>query len=313
MFIQVTTGLLISCIQRRLPIPEHIIELRTEVAKYINTDEQGWFVQESMIAFANLRSKTRSGEITDPKVILSKALEIDGTLLELFANIPPGWEYDTIYTEADADVVFNRIYHVYYDYWIAQLWNAMRAVRILLNEQIREVLLEGLSSKPPVCLGPEYTAQLQISTDVLIELQADILASVPQHLGYVSRRTSPCRTSNGQGPASSDQTTSRFLWTDAEDSPALLGKMRHELPKPPMLRASGGYFLLWPLYLAGCMDITTEPARRWVIQNLQFIGRSMGIQQALVVANFVENQEEIKVWREKQGGMSPMDLSLDAD
>lgn len=313
MFIQVTSGILISCIQRSLPIPEHIIEFRAEISNY-NISEPGWYVQENMIAFANFRSKTRSREITNPHIILSKALEIDGKFMELFSDIPLDWEYETIFTDADPDVVFNGFYHVYYDYWIAQLWNAMRSCRILLNEQIRGILLQGLSSKPPLFLDPEYTAQLQISTDVLIQLQAGILASVPQHLGYVSRRNSPSSVSNTNVPEKAGQTAFKSPWDGFKNSPFLVSDNKlYDSPKTPIIRSSGGYFLLWPLYLAGCMDITTEQTRRWVVRTLQYIGRSMGIQHAIVAAKFVEKQEEIKVWREKQVGISPMDLSSDPD
>jgi hypothetical protein len=319
MFIQVTSSLLISCIQRRLALPAHIIELRAEAAKYINTAEVAWRVLDSLAAFADFRSKTRAGEITDPQVILSKALEIDGTLLELFSDVPLDWEYETVYTDADPDVVFNKSYHVYYDYWVAQLWNAMRTIRILLNEQIRGILLQGFSSKPPLFLGPEYTAQLQISTDVLYELAADILASVPQHLGYVSKRTPQASTSTSTSnsatpasatPASSDQTNPRFLWTAFAESSHTLPWHRHDATPNPIIRASGGYFLLWPLCLVGYMDITTDPIRRWVIKNLEYVAQYMGIRQALVLATVVERHEDIKVWDEEQRHMSATDVSV---
>jgi hypothetical protein len=312
MFIQVTSSLLISCIQRQLALPMHIIELRAEVAEYINATEPAWRVQEILIAFADFRSKTRTGVISDPQAILSKALEIDGALLELFSDVPLDWEYMTMYTDADPDIVFNKRYHVYYDYWIAQLWNAMRTIRILLNEQIREVLLQGFSSKPPLFLGPEYTAQFQISTDVLYELAADILASVPQHLGYVSKCNAQICTSNSATPANSDQKKSRFLWTDFEDLSPALPWHRDSPTDKLMIRASGGYFLLWPLFLVGSMDITTDPIRRWVIKNLEYVGRSMGIQQALVLVNVVERHEDVKVWREQQRRMSAIDMSVNA-
>ncbi len=312
MFIQVTSSLLISCIQRRLALPAHIIELRAEAAKYIDATEPAWRVQESMIAFADFRSKTRAGVITGLQSILSKALEIDGTLLEIFSDVPAGWEYETVFTNANPDVVFDGRYHVYYDYWVAQLWNAMRTIRILLNEQIREVLLQGFSSKPPLFLGPEYTAQLQISTDILYELASDILASVPQHLGLVSKPPQQSSASGSATPARSDQTSSRFLWTDFDESSAAIPWMRRDSTAKPMIRASGGYFLLWPLFLVGCMDTTTDPVRLWVIKNLESVGRSMGIQQALVLATVVERQEEVKVWRERERRISATDMSASA-
>jgi len=65
----------------------------------------------------------------------------------------------------------------------------MGVLRILLNVRIRDALLKGFSSKPPVFNQSEHAAQFQISTDLLYKLQADILASIPQHLGVVSRST----------------------------------------------------------------------------------------------------------------------------
>jgi len=319
MFVQVTSSLLISCIQRQLALPAHIIELRAEVAKYINPTEPAWYIQDSMIEFADFRSKIRARVITDPKTILSKALELDGIFLELFSNVPPGWRYETVYTDADPDIVFNKRYHVYHDYWMAQLWNAMRSIRILLNEEIRDILLVGFSSKPPLFLGPEYTAQFQISTDVLYELAADILATVPQHLGYVSKYNGQTSTSNSAAPANSDQTNSRFFWTDFEDSSPPLSKSshplfwhRHDSTAHLMIRASGGCFLLWPLFLVGVMGITTDPIRRWVIKNLECIGHSMGIRHALVLANVVGKHEDLMVWQEQQKDMSARDMSVDA-
>jgi len=313
MFIQVTTSLLISCIQRRLALPAHIIELRAEAAKYFDNPGPAWRVQDSMIAFADFRFKIRVGLITDPEAILSKALEIDGTLMEIFSDIPPGWEYETVFTDADPDVVFNGRYHIYYDHWVAQLWNAMRTIRILLNEQIREILLQGLSFKPPLFIGPEYTAQLQISTDIQYELAADILSSVPQHLGYVSKRTPKNPMADFAAYANSEHSRSRFLWTDFDNSLPAPPWMRGD-PKAttPMVRASGGYFLLWPLFLVGSIDITTDTVRQWVSKNLEFVGRSMGIQQALVLAAVVERHEDIKVWRERQRSISAIDLSVNA-
>jgi hypothetical protein len=270
MFIQATSNILTSCIQRQLPVPTHILELRAEAAKYIfelgpeaakhfQTVQLGWFVHENMIALANFCSQTRSGAVSDPQVILSRALEIDGALLGVFSDIPPCWEYEIMFTDTNNDIVYNGCYHVYYDYGVAQLWNAMRTIRILLNEQIRKAILAGLGSKPPRFLGPEYTAQLQISTDIILQMQADILASVPQHLGYVS-------------------------------SPSEV------LSEPPLIRSVSGFFLMWPLFLCGVIDMASKPIQRWVIQTLQYIGRTMGIQQAFVVAEVVERQEEIKAW-----------------
>lgn len=296
MFIQVTTSLLINCIQRCVPVPTHIMELRAEASKYSTVVESAWFVQDAMVAYANFRASVRNGTLADPRVILRQALELEAFWLSIFADIPPGWKYETVYTDDDPDIVFNGRYHVYYDFWIAQLWNAMRTVRILINEKIQNTLLDGFSSKPPLFVGPEYVIQLQLSTDLLYQLQTDIFASVPQHIGYVSkRRSSSPSASTSTMSASSNQSDTKSRCSDFRDFPF------DEKPnKVPSVRSSGGYFLLWPLFVAGSMDITTDSMRLWVVQNLRSVGHSMGIQQALVLAEVLQMKEEIKVWHEKQ-------------
>lgn len=300
MFIQVCTNLLICCIQRRLPVPAHIIEMRAEAAKLIQIFELGWLLQENMIAFANFRSDVRIGAISDPQEIISKALEIDGTLLELFSVVPPGWEYETIFTDAaDPDLVYNGCYHVYYDHWVAQLWNGVRVVRMLLNEQVRGLILAGLAAKPPRFLGPEYTAQVQISTDAILQMQADVLASVPQHLGFAGIQRAPSYTSpslSSKPSSEIDQRNSKFLWKDFINSTHSVGSPDQFQSETPMIRAAGGYFLMWPLFTCGVIDLATRSTQRWVAGLLRYIGEKMGIQQALVIAKVVEMQEEIKVW-----------------
>jgi hypothetical protein len=55
----------------------------------------------------------------------------------------------------------------------------------------------------------------------------------------------------------------------------------------------GGYFLLWPLWFAGIIDIADEPVWQFVIKNLKSIGLNMGIQQALILAATIESRTEI--------------------
>jgi hypothetical protein len=302
MFIQVTTSLLISCIQRWLPLPSYIIQMREDIKKFqtVYIYEPAWLSHEAMIKFVNFRASVWDGSLSDDEVILEKALEIDRFIVSSFANLPQGWEYQTIYTDADAEHVFNGCYHVYFDPWVAQVWNGMRSIRILLNETIRNILLKDFLSMPPRFVDPKYTIQFQLSTDIMYQLQAEILASVPQHIGYVmkfhpsSHRRSPL--ANADPVLYNDPSISSTFWSPCLDSPSL--RPKGESQQRPILRASGGYFLLWPLFVAGSMDLFTEETRHWAIKALEFVGRSMGIQNAFVLANAMRTKESIEVWRE---------------
>jgi Fungal specific transcription factor domain len=304
MFVQVTSSILISCIQRWLPLPSYIVEMR-EVMKRsetINTHEPAWLLHEAMIEFVNFRASLWDESLSDDEVILKKALEMDQHFISIFADAPPGWEYKTIYTDADPEHLFNGCYHIYFDSWVAQIWNGMRSIRILLNDTIRNILLKGFSSKPPRFVSPEYTLQFQLSTDTMYQLQAGILASVPQHIGYVRKSHPSSRPRSSSANAVLDlhnsPPISDALWSPCLDAPSICPE--NEPPQLPVLRASAGYFLLWPLFLAGSMGFSTEETQRWVIKALESVGRLMGIQHALVLANVLRTNCKIGIWREER-------------
>jgi hypothetical protein len=282
LFKQVAASLLMSCVHRELAIPADILELRTAASSYIDTSEPAWRLQGIIIAFASFRASLKDGSFSDLESILAAAIEIDGAFLSLFSSTPAAWKYEVAFTDSNPNLVLDGCYHVYQDYGVAQIWNSMRACRILVNRAIRDVLLKGFSARPPVFVASEYTAQFQISTDVLFQLCADILASVPQYIGYSSKPpwlSAPFDTS----PLASFGASSKHPHLQAYDQ--IAGD-----------RASGGYFLLWPLYLVGSMDISTEPIRLWVINLLQFIGRSEGIQLAIALAGLLEERGKIQAW-----------------
>lgn len=377
MFIQVTNSLLISCIQRELPLPHHIIELKNEAAKFVDPRDPAWRVQDMVIAFVDFRARLKDGSLRNPKVILQQALEIDGAFIDIFSKLPRAWGYQEIFTDKDPTMVWNGRYHIYGDYWVAQIWNAMRTCRILLNEVIREVFIRGFAARPPVFLDPVHLAQYQVSTDVLFTLREDILASVPQHLGYEPAKTPDQRAApsfarfkdsdtkaskiredeimtdadaatNGEKPS---RIPSAFTAFDMEDTsndniimdnhpsnrnrlteastPGSIGSSDGKTPQSeqtippspsassttsssakaplPMLRGSGGYFLLWPLYLVGAMDIATEDVRTWVCQCLRTIGGTMGIFQAIALAGFLERHEDVNAFMAAQNGRATTD------
>jgi hypothetical protein len=53
-----------------------------------------------------------------------------------------------------------------------------------------------------------------------------------------------------------------------------------------------GYFLLWPLYVVGIMEVTGEELRAWVVRRLEDLG-DMGVGQARVLAGYVKTRREV--------------------
>ena len=280
LFMQATVGLMVSCLQVGMALPEHILALNAEVAKHADLSDPAWRYYETMALLTNFRAHVRRGIISDPQAILAKALEIDKAALSICANAPSVYEYKTIYTNAEPIIIFAGCYHVYQDYTSAMVWNGMRTIRMMLQETIRDALLKLHSSRPLFSIDERYAVQYQASTITLYRLQSDIIASVPQHLGYAPTKSTPGGLSGHS-----------FPWTHFHSRKITsLHSSKSKPAGPPMIRAFGGYTLPWALYLAGTVDIATEPVQEWVIGTLQRIGRSMGIQQAIVLADTLKKE-----------------------
>lgn len=174
---------MIASLQDNRRLPAYIREYMDAAFVEVGTPEPAFVIQQCMMQYTDLNADIHNKVITDPEVIISKCLEIDGFLLAIVTNVPDGWEFKTVFTDVDSDFVYNGRYDVYYDYWIAQMWNALRTLRVMLNEHVRNTLLAGFSSKPPYFTEPQYTAQFQISTELLYQVQDDVLGTVVQHMG----------------------------------------------------------------------------------------------------------------------------------
>lgn len=228
-------------------------------------------VQDAMMKFASLRSDIFHKRQTNPVSILEQALELDRVLVDISSNPPPGWEYQTVFTDIPSDTVYNGRYHIYHDYSTANVWNMLRTVRIMLNMSILRAIHLGSSAALPLFTDAQHTAQLKISTDVVHNLSADILYSVPQRLDLFPRAASIKTT----------EATSMLTYVMEGTSP---------------VEGSGGSYLIWSLWFVGILDFSSEEVRGFVVRNLKSVALNLGIQQAAVLAKVVEEKIDIKEW-----------------
>ena len=280
LFSQATAGLMVSCMGIGMALPEHISALITQLAKHADVSDPTWLNYELMMLLTNLRAHVVSGVISDPQEILSRALELEQIALSVFANSPSIYEYETVYTDANPDIIFAGCYHVYQDYMAATVWNGIRTIRMMLQEMIRDAIEKLRSCTLSRSMDDQYTAQYHTSTRILYQLQSEIIASVPQHLGYVSKKSN-----------SSAAPSHNFLWSHFKYRASNPFHSFNKTPnESPMIRAMGGYPLPWAIYLVGAVDIATRPVQDWVIRILHEIGRSMGVQQAVALADRLEKE-----------------------
>lgn len=289
MLLQVTSNLLISCIQKAEPVPDHIAELiysaietirAKDLVNNIQSNESAFLVLDCMMRFAKLRSDVVHCREKDPLVIYAVCIELDA-ILENLANHPPDhWRIRTVFTDAESDFIYNGRYHINTDHIVSQSWNALRIIRFMLNEIIRDLLTPGTTPSVPVhtaLTGPVFNDQRLKSVSVMYAAQEEILYSVPQHTDAISE--------NSDGAARVNSPV-RTVWSDFRARP---------FEERPLAKISGALFLIWPLWFVGINDTASDEIRRFVVRNLRMVGDRMGIKQAYLLASAVESQIELSV------------------
>lgn len=289
MFLQISSHYLITCMQREVPLPEEIRWLRAEATKQLDglMPVSGLFT--ALDQFTAFRGKVKDGDLTDAEEILREGVRIDGLLAEVFTKAPREWTYETVYTNEDPEVIYNGRYDIYYDYWVAQVWNGVRACRLLLNERLRAKLLQGFASVPPLFVSEEYTALFQMTTRTILRMRDEILYTVPQHVGYVTRKPFT-RPSGTVSPVTAQDGSSS---TDSPSPPAAESSMQTSIFNwkrrgPPPVAASG-YFLMWPLFVSGLTRLSSQEMRNVTTDRLLYVAEVMGIHQAYALADYLDS------------------------
>ncbi len=254
-FQQLNSTILISCLHQAVPVPPDIVALRAYATNFFDSSALEWRLSNVMVRYIDFLVEVKDGSLFTPLSIISSALQLDRELESLSTNVPFGWQYEWMFTNADPELVYEGYYHVHNDRWTIQAWNIIRTLRILLNEAIRDQLLSADPHTRPLVTFPEHALQFQLSTEKVVRLSSEICASVPQYAGYLDLLSSL--------DSCSVETVSR-----ARDKGIIKD------------RGYGAHYLIWPYFTVGTLTITPDRQRLWIINRLQYIGRIGGTRQA---------------------------------
>lgn len=198
---------------------------------------------------------------------LSQALEIDYRLESTFSKCPSEWQFtaksNSSSNSYDPTSIQRDVNHIYHDVWIASVWNSMRICRILANHAISHLLLRGANTNSNWFFANNYADRLHQATQNIVRLRDELLASVPQLMGYA---TSPVQELQLQQQ-----------------------KQQHERSKNNAGSAIGGYFACWVLLTVGCMHNLSHETRAWTAAQLRRISCQAGLAQADVFANLIQS------------------------
>jgi hypothetical protein len=267
MFIQMSSHMLLTCMQRGIPLPEDYLTLRAYAATFLDTTDASWRLSEITVRYISFRVGVKDGSISGSEAIITAASQLDYYMQALLEDTPPEWQYETVLLDMDSELVYESYYDLYSDYRVAEVLNMIRAGRVPILEIIQEECEKAASSYEALFMLFDPTEQFQLSVKNFEKMTSEICASIPQQAGYLTWLT--------------DLTTSR----------PSAGRIRK-----PSAYVAGAYSVLWPLFIIGHSPLSPHPVRAWVICQLHVIGASLGINEATEIAGILESGEDIDIW-----------------
>ncbi|KAJ4982895.1 C6 finger domain-containing protein [Stagonosporopsis vannaccii] len=320
MYLHAVGLLTMNCFADGVALPAYVQEMNEEIKKYHDeTDPRNrfFFLQQDVV---NLRADIMGSAAMSLETILDRALELDAAAENVFEHAGLEWSYEEVAMTAPSPFVFGDTYHIYPSHATAQTWNWVRYTKIYIHDIIRNTILAGLATSPPVFTGHQHLQQLANSIGKLQSIQSDILASAPQFLHDVPKFAPPPDTY----PTPQASPSSTVYQDSSFSSPASVAGPRHDtdvhqrsssepfsrphklffenfrnerMPADPALvsndqitdrlpvvRISGGHSTLWALYTAGSMPTAERATQEFVIKCLGRFEREFGINQAKVLA-----------------------------
>ncbi|KAJ5365711.1 hypothetical protein N7517_008597 [Penicillium concentricum] len=258
LFLHLRYQIIVSCLQRDARVPESLLEC-TKLAIFLQPAEAHGNLLTMIIAkLSNLRSDIRTNTYENDREIISAASAIEADLIAWLAALPPEFNYTT-HVKSPFDFTFQKRfrgispyddqYHVYPTQWVCTSWNQYRSARIIVSEIILSRVWQLSDSSSLASLSEEFRLHCRTLRLTIRRLAVEICRSVPYHLNTYQTERDP------------------------------------NLPPPESYL--GGLVLLWHLFVAGVVENPRHGLRRWVVKCLESIGHTMGIDQALAVADIV--------------------------
>ncbi|PTB61847.1 hypothetical protein BBK36DRAFT_1190090 [Trichoderma citrinoviride] len=326
MFLMLCHSVLISCVQSGLPMPKSIVDLRNELRHVTDSKRPAWRVIDPLYRALQIRHDIKHRRITGVDEIVGSLVEIEDDFEKLINELPPSWRYQNVKLTKSNPAIMGRTCHVYPGLTQATAWNAVRTMRMLVQETILEQLCHSVDD--PTTLPMHHQLLLVKAMRMLRMLGEAVVGSVPQHFGIVSSRDikynkakgeqQPTVTARNQSstilltppllPQASDRDESKSpvpAWPreSVATRPTLLDPTQSELGNGRgcdserfLTLATASNTIIWPLYTLGLSSSCTHEMSAYIVDRLMTIYRETGLEQARVVAGMMQNKVETLTW-----------------
>ncbi|KAF7563753.1 hypothetical protein G7046_g403 [Stylonectria norvegica] len=186
LFLQTITNIRTSCIQRMVPVPAPCLALYHDALGYLDVKKPAVRMGPIMDQAASLRAQ--SAKISSIE-LFEEAWELDQQCLALLAGLAPEMCFIVRPKEDNPPWAYLDTAHRYPNHWVAKFWNALRMIRMFLNELIYDGAEKAVAEQHPPSNLPTLCGSLckceylngiqQTAADNMTNLATDVLASVP--------------------------------------------------------------------------------------------------------------------------------------
>ena len=183
--IRLSLNLLISCCAADAQVPPALVQLRSDLEPYLDTNDPKWRTSGLVVKYANLRGDIQEGHLSNSDII-SNALDLDEEFRSLTQAMPTTWLYNTTHLEEFSPRVYEQHFDTYPDHHITQSWNVLRLMRILLNDIIRMYCMQGAS---PFGQVASISSISDNAAGTIETMAKEICATVPQYTMNTKRYT----------------------------------------------------------------------------------------------------------------------------
>jgi hypothetical protein len=293
LFRQMSSQIHVKCAEEGTLIPREITALTSVMSARVGRSERPtWELCRNAALMINLHSAISQGIVTNSGEIVASALDLDSAMTEIFAEIPPNFDFEIVFTEdVTTRLLYEPFYDIYPDFRVALIWNLVRSIRILINETIwkyaRQICHGNTDSGK---MGVDYAAILERCKENMKRMLSEICATVPQQAGYLAEL-------QGMSPQhSSIQNAAN--WATPSLSFNISRLTEEKRPKFDFSEQKGAaYSLLWPLYVGGRCPLAAEAGcGHWIVDRLKYISDTFGLSQAATLATYLQQRENPGVW-----------------
>ena len=113
---------------------------------------------------------------------------------------------------------------------------------------------------------------------------------------WLSRNTMPNASLMESQQRHSEDLLAKLAHEICASVPFIMGASESSIYSLRRQSAATAMALLWPLYVAGVMDLQITGMRAWIITRLEVIGLTMGVKQAESLAYVLRTKGEITAW-----------------